>query len=366
MSVESEITRLYTAKADLKTSIEDKGVTVPSSTKLDGYADLVDNISGGSSVPYIINPLNGADFGAANKIGGTYQHQYQVSDGEITDAYFLCDNFTASSVSLPIYPNQLTFLNSSYYNSGAELVITSAGLMSLSLPSASSNWLKEYEGNIIVVLTIDNDITLLDKLRPYCRWACFIKDTLISLSNKEFKKIQDVSFNDELLVWNFDEGKYDSAKPLWIKKVQTTTWYYRLAFSDGTVLKVTGDYPKAHSLYSVDDGEFIHCNELVGKKVYTLSGIQTLEKCEEVSEEVEFYNIITNYHMNLFANGVLTSTSLNNLYPIKDMVFVKEDREPAFDYSKFDRKWVNGLRLEEQPKDITDYCNNLIRLQLKK
>lgn len=47
MSVESEIIRLQTAKADLKTSIEDKGVTVPSSTKLDGYANLVDSISGG-------------------------------------------------------------------------------------------------------------------------------------------------------------------------------------------------------------------------------------------------------------------------------------------------------------------------------
>jgi hypothetical protein len=47
MSVESEIIRLQTAKADLKTSIEDKGVTVPSSTKLDGYADLVDSIQAG-------------------------------------------------------------------------------------------------------------------------------------------------------------------------------------------------------------------------------------------------------------------------------------------------------------------------------
>lgn len=49
MSIASEITRLQAAKADLKTAIEGKGVTVPSSTKLDGYADLVDSISGGGS-----------------------------------------------------------------------------------------------------------------------------------------------------------------------------------------------------------------------------------------------------------------------------------------------------------------------------
>lgn len=47
MSIASEINRLQTAKADLKTAIEGKGVTVPSSTKLDGYADLVDSIQAG-------------------------------------------------------------------------------------------------------------------------------------------------------------------------------------------------------------------------------------------------------------------------------------------------------------------------------
>lgn len=45
MSIASEITRLQTAKADLKTAIEAKGVTVPSGTALDGYADLVEQIS---------------------------------------------------------------------------------------------------------------------------------------------------------------------------------------------------------------------------------------------------------------------------------------------------------------------------------
>lgn len=49
MSVTDEITRLQTAKADLKTAIEGKGVTVSSSTKLDGYADLIDSISSGGS-----------------------------------------------------------------------------------------------------------------------------------------------------------------------------------------------------------------------------------------------------------------------------------------------------------------------------
>lgn len=49
MSIASEITRIQNAKSAIKTSIEGKGVTVPSSTTLDGYSTLIDSISSGSS-----------------------------------------------------------------------------------------------------------------------------------------------------------------------------------------------------------------------------------------------------------------------------------------------------------------------------
>ena len=42
MSIASEITRIQNAKADLKTSIEGKGVTVPESAKIDTYSDYVE------------------------------------------------------------------------------------------------------------------------------------------------------------------------------------------------------------------------------------------------------------------------------------------------------------------------------------
>lgn len=53
MSIASEIARLQSAKADLATSIANKGVTVPANATLDDYAALVDSIQqGGSSLPY--------------------------------------------------------------------------------------------------------------------------------------------------------------------------------------------------------------------------------------------------------------------------------------------------------------------------
>ena len=56
MSIATDLTRLQTAKADLKTAIEGKGVTVPSATKIDGYADLVDAIQTGGG-GYTIDEL---------------------------------------------------------------------------------------------------------------------------------------------------------------------------------------------------------------------------------------------------------------------------------------------------------------------
>lgn len=48
MSIATEISRLQTAKADIKAAIEAKGVTVPAAAKLDTYDDYVAQISGGS------------------------------------------------------------------------------------------------------------------------------------------------------------------------------------------------------------------------------------------------------------------------------------------------------------------------------
>lgn len=50
MTIASEITRLQGAKANLKTSIEAKGVTVPSSATIDTYSGYVDQIQTSSSI----------------------------------------------------------------------------------------------------------------------------------------------------------------------------------------------------------------------------------------------------------------------------------------------------------------------------
>lgn len=49
MAIATEIERLQTAKAELKTAIESKGVQVPASAKLDDYAEYVEDIEQGAT-----------------------------------------------------------------------------------------------------------------------------------------------------------------------------------------------------------------------------------------------------------------------------------------------------------------------------
>lgn len=90
MSIASEITRLQTAKTDIKTAIEAKGVTVPSSAKLDTYDDYIAQISGGGS-----NPLK---FGVlrpdAELIKTVSYDKYIVEDEEVTIPAYTTDAIT--------------------------------------------------------------------------------------------------------------------------------------------------------------------------------------------------------------------------------------------------------------------------------
>jgi hypothetical protein len=90
MSIASEISRLQTAKAGLKTAIEGKGVSVPSATTLDGYPALVNAIPTGQVEDEYTwtRPATWFDLDALNMTGfdGMYM-TYDLSEFQNEDAY---------------------------------------------------------------------------------------------------------------------------------------------------------------------------------------------------------------------------------------------------------------------------------------
>ena len=71
MSIETELTRLQGAKSDIATAIAAKGVTVPSSTLLDGYASLIAQIPSGGGGGVTVESLSVTQNGTYTAPSGT-------------------------------------------------------------------------------------------------------------------------------------------------------------------------------------------------------------------------------------------------------------------------------------------------------
>ena len=85
MSIASEISRLQSAKADIKTSIQGKGVTVPSSATLDDFSNYIDAIStGGATLITKTITANGTYSATSDNANGYSQVTVSVPTSGLT------------------------------------------------------------------------------------------------------------------------------------------------------------------------------------------------------------------------------------------------------------------------------------------
>lgn len=198
----------------------------------------------------------------------------------------------------------------------------------------------------------------------YTYAPCYLRGTLISLANGSQKPVEEITYNDELLVWDFDKGHLSTAKPLWIKRPQQKIGYHHLTLESGKTLDVVGTSGKAHRLLDIDAEKFIWSTDMVGHRTMTIDGEDRLVSCEWREELCEYYNIVTKRHINLYANDILTSCRYNNIYPIRGMCFVKEPRKVIpFEAYDVPREWYDGMRLSEQTIPIKD-TNEYVRWRI--
>jgi hypothetical protein len=183
---------------------------------------------------------------------------------------------------------------------------------------------------------------------------CLLAGTQIALSDGSYKSIEDITYTDKMLSWDFDRGCYAETTAMWIKRGETGSQYNLLSFSDGTTLRTFDQ----HRIFNKQAGAFTYPMTdatPVGTVTVNEHGQEiTLTNKQVIVDTIEYYNVITDYHMNLFSNSVLTSCRFNNIYPIQDMKFVKDSR-PLRSRSEFhhiDDRFFHGLRLAEQQFDL--------------
>ena len=382
-TISENLQTIKTSTDAIKQAIISKGGEI--SGNITTWADAISAIKGGSSsgagsVFKITNKLNGQLFGGPsyNGSGLIQSYQFDGGTGVLSALTVVPVNVTELNTFFPtangLYYTDVNSLRVAFdlYDKCGDLRISFTG-NAIHLYANGSSSSPSSIPLEVAVICFDTDKNYdIDFFKVQGGGRCLLKDTKITLSDNSIKLIQDITYNDELLVWNFDEGKYDVAKPLWIKKEEITNNYYKVTLDNGETIGLVGSNGRCHRLFDYDNMFFESATKLIGKNVYTLNGICKVISVENIKEIVEYYNIITDFHQDLFANGVLTSCRYNNLYPIQDMKFVKDDRlnraprwklyEQFRDYRELDR-YIDGLRLYEQLdiplEDTIKYCTRL-------
>lgn len=159
---------------------------------------------------------------------------------------------------------------------------------------------------------------------------CLIEGTQITLADGSTKAVENITYDDELLVWNFYAGRFDKAKPIWIKVAEVAPRYNLVKFSNGSEVGFVGAGGEKgyHRIFNKEAGAFTHtgCKDTPnGTTTFAQDEtFPTVVSQEVVEKEVKYYNVITDKHYNLFANGILTSCRLSNKYRIEDMKYVGE------------------------------------------
>jgi hypothetical protein len=164
-------------------------------------------------------------------------------------------------------------------------------------------------------ITVNSPITFVAqyKEKESGGGGCFASGTLITLVDGSQKPVEELTFDDMLLVWNFFDGSY-SASPA-VALVDHGEDVYTVAnlqFSDGTRLSIIGD----HGVFDYDLNRFVFLTPAIGANYighrfvkYAADGsydLVTLESVEVTQERTHAWSIVSAGALNTFASDMLT------------------------------------------------------------
>lgn len=291
---------------DLSTlSLSDGEHTISVQVSAEGYESVINTVTytvASAPVPHSVT-INSLD-------SSGYKRTVYVYDGYDEDPY-------SSGTS---YSGQNTIVITSGYISLDAIDST------LSDANFDSTLTIAYQSGNVIIYEVDRDATI--KITQY---PCFVEGTQISLANGTTKAVEDITMSDNLLVWDFYEGKQSCAKPMWIMPKKEANYYFKVTLSDDTVLNLVGykinGGSRSHRLYNVEQNAFLYPQDFAeGEHTINEFGeLLTIKSIECIEETVNYYNIITDTHYNLYAENILTSCRLSNRYGIVDMKYNKDD-----------------------------------------
>ena len=365
MSVQSEIDRIITAVGNAYSKVSEKGGTVPASQTVSNLATAIGSLPAGGGAPSLQSKsvtytANGTDtitpdegYDGLSSVNVTVNTNVEPSVSNLN----ICSTVGGAQVTF-IYVGENGVQT---FSLGDYTIVLSPIIGSLVVVTAITNGHNLETDNVYGLEFIHSlEEASLTKALVYrvidsysninFSIPCLIAGTLITLADGSTKPVEDIAYDDDILVWDFFNGCFASAKPRWIKIKQTADVYNKLTFDNGATLGLVGKGGTQgyHRIFNKQACCFTHTGV-----PETPNGTITFAEDESepvlVSQElvhntVDYYNIITDKHFNLFANGILTSCKCSNIYRIEDMKYVGERLMNDKDIETY-FAWLESLKL---------------------
>ena len=194
--------------------------------------------------------------------------------------------------------------------------------------------------------------------------SCVTGDTLVMLADGTQKRIDALTGNELLLVWNHETGAMDTAPVAYIvnhNNVVEEREIVHLYFSDGSEVKVIGE----HVFFDATLNKYIaltteNADSFVGHKFVGANADNTalkyvkLVRVEKYTKETMAYEVVTYKHLTCFTNNILSTSAfldpLLNVFDINPVTMAYSAEKVAMDiatYGLYTYADFEGLITEE-------------------
>lgn len=183
--------------------------------------------------------------------------------------------------------------------------------------------------------------------------SCIAEGTLVMLPDGTQKPIEDLLPGDKVLVFNHETGEYEEGTMWFIDDIEKSAEWYsiiNLEFNDGIKFRISYQ----HALFDLDLNKYVYINEsnmndYIGHRFTNVtyvngefvSGEIVLTNAYVTQEYIRVFGPISEYHMNLVTDSLLTMPS----YPYDITGFIN-----IFEYGE-------GMKYDEEKmqEDIEKY-----------
>ncbi|MCI9031995.1 MAG: alpha/beta fold hydrolase [Clostridia bacterium] len=178
---------------------------------------------------------------------------------------------------------------------------------------------------------------------------CIAEGTLITLADGSKKAVEDLSGDEQLLVWNMKTGNFDSAPILFVDSEPIGHYeVINLTFSDGTTVKVVSE----HGFWDVDLNRYVYldknASQYIGhrfnKRAENADGTYGWTEVQligvDISEEVTtVYSPVTYGHLCYYVNDMLSIpggvAGLFDIFEVDDETMAIDEESFAEDIATY-------------------------------